>query len=189
MLIPTIIEKSNDTEKAYDLYSRLLKDRIVFLEGEINDTKANIIIGELLYLNSLNHNDISLYINSPGGSVTAGFAIYDTINYIESDVNTICVGICASMAAFILSSGSKGKRYALPNSEIMIHQPLGGCNGQATEMEIAAKRILKLKSKLNNLLSKNTGKSIKQIEKDTDRDYYMDANESIKYGLIDKIIS
>lgn len=187
-LIPTIIEKNNDTERAYDLYSRLLNDRIIFIEGEITDYKANIIIGQLLYLNALNHNDISIYINSPGGSVTAGFAIYDTMNFIESDVSITCVGLCASMAAFLLSSGKKGKRYALANSEVMIHQPIGGCNGQATEIKIAAERIIKLKSKLNHLLSNNTNQSLKKIEKDTDRDYFMDADEALKYGIIDKII-
>ena len=187
-LIPTVIEKENNKERVYDLYSRLLKDRIIFIEGEIDDSKANIIIGELLYLNAINNSEISVYINSPGGSVTAGFAIYDTMNYIESDINIICVGICASMAAFLLSSGTKGKRYALENSEIMIHQPLGGCSGQATEMQIAAERIIKLKSKLNNLLSKNTNQSLKKIERDTDRDYFMSAKEALQYGVIDKII-
>lgn len=187
-IIPTVIEKDNNTERAYDLYSRLLNDRIIFIEGEITDSKANIIVGELLYLNSLCHDDINIYINSPGGSVTAGFAIYDTMNYIESDISTICIGLCASMAAFLLSSGQKGKRYALKNSEIMIHQPIGGCNGQATEIKIAAERIIKLKRKLNNLLSINTNQTLKKIEKDTDRDYFMNSDESLKYGIVDKII-
>lgn len=187
-LIPNIIEKSSNGERAYDIYSRLLKDRIILLSGEIDDNTSNIIIGELLYLDSLNHNDINIYINSPGGSVTAGMAIYDTMNYIKSDVSTICIGICASMAAFLLSSGTKGKRYALPNSEVMIHQPLGGASGQATDIKIAAEHILKVKDKLNKILSKNTGKDIKTIEYDTERDNYMTSEESLKYGLIDKIL-
>lgn len=189
MLIPTVIEKSSMGERAYDIYSRLLKNRIILLSGEINDNTANIIIAELLYLDSINHEDISLYINSPGGSITSGMAIYDTMNLIKSDVSTICVGIAASMAAFLLSSGQKGKRYCLPNSEVMIHQPLGGAQGQATEIDIAAKRILNLKSKLNTILAKNTKKNIRQIEKDTDRDNFMDAEKSLEYGIIDKIIN
>lgn len=187
-LIPTVIEKSNNGERAYDIYSRLLKDRIIMLNGEIDDINCNTIISQLLYLDSLNHNDISLYINSPGGSVTAGMAIYDTINFIKSDVSTICIGIAASMAAFLLSSGTKGKRFGLPNSEVMIHQPLGGAQGQATEIKIAAERILKMREKLNNMLAKNTGKNIKEIEKDTERDYFLTAKESLEYGLIDKIL-
>ena len=189
MLIPTVIEKSSMGERAYDIYSRLLKNRIILLSGEINDNTANIIIAELLYLDSINHEDISIYINSPGGSITSGMAIYDTMNLIKSDVSTICVGIAASMAAFLLSSGKKGKRYCLPNSEVMIHQPLGGAQGQATEIDIAAKRILNLKYKLNNILAKNTKKNIRQIEKDTDRDNFMDAEKSLEYGIIDKIIN
>ena len=189
MLIPTVIEKSSMGERAYDIYSRLLKNRIILLSGEINDDSANIIIAELLYLDSINHEDISIYINSPGGSITSGMAIYDTMNLIKSDVSTICVGIAASMAAFLLSAGKKGKRYCLPNSEVMIHQPLGGAQGQATEIDIAAKRILTLKEKLNTILAKNTKKSIKQIEKDTDRDYFMDAKASLEYGIIDKILN
>ena len=188
MLIPTIIEKSNEKEYAYDIYSRLLKDRIILLNGEINDNTSNIVIAQLLYLDSLNNDDISLYINSPGGIITSGMAIYDTINFIKSNVSTICIGICASMAAFLLSSGTKGKRYALPNSEVMIHQPLGGAQGQATEIKIAAERIIKLKNKLNKILSKNTNKNLKQIEKDTERDYYLSAEEAKEYGLIDKIL-
>lgn len=187
-LIPSVIERCAGGERAYDIYSRLLKDRIILLCGEIDDNTSNIIIGQLLYLDSLNHNDISLYINSPGGSVTAGMAIYDTMNFIKSDVSTICIGMCASMGAFLLSSGTKGKRYALPNSEIMIHQPLGGASGQATEIKIACEHILKIKEKLNGILSKNTGKSIKIIEKDTDRDNYMSSYESLNYGLIDKVL-
>jgi Protease subunit of ATP-dependent Clp proteases len=189
VLIPTIIEKSNNSERAYDLYSRLLKDRIILIGDEIDDKMANIVVAELLYLDSLNNDDISIYINSPGGSVTAGMAIYDTMNFINSDVSTICTGMAASMAAFLLSSGTNGKRYALPNSEIMIHQPLGGAKGQATEIKIAAERILKLKEKLNKMLAKNTGKSFKTIEKDTERDNFLEAKEALKYGLIDKILN
>lgn len=188
MLIPTIIEKKGDSERAYDLYSRLLKDRIILLSSEIDDKMANIIVAELLYLDSINHEDISIYINSPGGSVTAGMAIYDTMNFIASDVSTICIGMAASMAAFLLSSGTKGKRYILPNGEVMIHQPLGGATGQATEIKIAAERILKLRENLNKKLAHNTGKSIKEIERDTERDYFLSAKESLSYGLIDKIL-
>lgn len=188
MIIPTIIEKSHDGEHAYDLYSRLLKDRIIMLTGEIDDTKANVIVGQLLYLDSLNHDLISIYINSPGGSVTAGMAIYDTMNLVKSQVSTICLGMAASMAAFLLSSGTKGKRYILPNGEVMIHQPLGGAQGQATEIKIAAERILKLKEKLNTLLSKNTGKDKKVVAEDTERDYFLDAEEALKYGLVDEIL-
>ena len=187
-LIPTVIEKEINGERCYDIYSRLLKDRIIILNGEINDTTANIIVAELLYLDSLNHNEISIYINSPGGSITSGMAIYDTMNFIKSEVSTICIGMAASMAAFLLSSGKKGKRLALPNSEVMIHQPLGGAQGQATEIKIAAERILKLKNKLNTILSKNTGKPINEIEIDTERDYFLTAKEAKNYGLIDKII-
>ena len=187
-LIPIVIEKSNFGERAYDIYSRLLKDRIIIMSGIINESLANSVIAQLLYLDSLNSDDIHLYINSPGGDTSAGMAIYDCMNYVKSDVSTICIGIAASMAAFLLSSGNKGKRYALPNAEIMIHQPLGGVQGQAIEIKIAAERILKLKNKLNQLLAKNTNKEIDQIEKDTDRDYFMDAEESIEYGIIDKIL-
>ena len=161
MLIPTVIEKSSTGERAYDIYSRLLKNRIILLSGEINDDTANVVIAQLLYLDSISEDDISLYINSPGGSITSGMAIYDTMNLIKSDVSTICVGMSASMAAFLLSCGKKGKRYCLPNSEVMIHQPLGGVNGQATEIDIVAKRILNLRSKINQILSKNTKKNIK----------------------------
>lgn len=187
-LIPTIIEKTNNGERAYDIYSRLLKDRIIFLCGEIDDVNSNTIVAQLLYLDSLNHGDISLYINSPGGSVNGGMAIYDTMNHIKSDVSTICVGIAASMAAFILSSGTKGKRYALPNSEVMIHQPLGGAQGQATDIKIAAERILKLKDKLNIMLANNTGQELKKVEMDTERDNFMTAKEALEYGIIDKIL-
>lgn len=188
MLIPTVIERSNNTERAFDIYSRLLKDRIIIISDEINDNNANIVVAQLLYLDSINHDDISLYINSPGGSITAGMAIYDTMNFIKSDVSTICIGMCASMAAFLLSSGKKGKRFALPNSEVMIHQPLGGAQGQATEIKIVAERIIKLKNKLNKLLSNQTGKDIKTIEQDTERDHFLSADEALEYGLIDKVL-
>lgn len=187
-LIPTVIEKNSSGERVYDIYSRLLKDRIIILSGEITDTSANTIVAELLYLDSINQNDISLYINSPGGSVTAGMAIYDTMNFVKSDVSTICIGLAASMAAFLLSSGQKGKRYVLPNSEVMIHQPLGGVEGQATEIKIAAERILKMKEKLNKMLAKNTGKELKIIENDTERDYFLNALEALNYGLVDEIL-
>ena len=188
MLIPTVIEKEINGERSYDIYSRLLKDRIIILNGEINDNTANVVIAQLLYLDAESHEDINLFINSPGGSITAGMAIYDTMNYIKSDVSTICMGMAASMAAFILSSGEKGKRLALPNSEIMIHQPLGGIQGQATEIKIAAERILKLKNKINKILAKNTNQNIEKIEIDTERDYFLSAKEAKVYGLIDKII-
>lgn len=186
--IPNVLEKTSNGDRVYDLCSRLLKDRIILLTGEINDNTANIVVSELLYLDSINHNDISIYINSPGGSITSGMAIYDTMNYIKSDVSTICIGMAASMAAFLLSSGKKGKRYILPNSEVMIHQPLGGASGQATEIKIAAERILKLKEKLNKILADNTGKPLNKIENDTERDHFMDANESLEYGIIDEIL-
>ncbi len=188
MLIPTIIEKTNNSERAYDIYSRLLKDRIIILTGEIDDNTANIVVAQLLYLDSINNNDISLYINSPGGSITAGMAIYDTMNFIKSDVSTICLGMAASMGAFLLSSGTKGKRYCLPNSEVMIHQPLGGASGQATEIKIAAEHILKIKEKLNKILASNTNKDIKTIENDTERDNYLSSEEALQYGLIDQIL-
>ena len=188
MLIPTVIEKSNNGERVYDIYSRLLKDRIIILSGEITDESANSVVAQLLYLDSLNQDDISLYINSPGGAVTAGMAIYDTMNLVKSDVSTICLGMAASMAAFLLSSGAKEKRFCLPNSEVMIHQPLGGAQGQATEIKIAAEHILNLKEKLNKILSKNTGQDIKQIEHDTDRDNFMNAEEAKEYGIIDQIL-
>ena len=187
-IIPTVLEKTNNREVAYDLYSRLLEDRIIFLSGEITDQTANLIVSELLFLDSKNHEDIYMYINSPGGSVTSGMAIYDTMNYIKSDVRTICVGLAASMAAFLLSSGTKGKRFALINADVMIHQPLGGMQGQASDMKIACERILKMKEKLNKILAKNTNKPLKKIQKDTDRDYYLTSEEAKKYGLIDQII-
>lgn len=188
MLIPTIIEKNINSERVYDIYSRLLKDRIIILNGEINDESASSVVAQLLYLDSINNNDISLYINSPGGSVTSGMAIYDTMNFIKSDVSTICLGMAASMGAFLLSSGKKGKRYGLPNSEVMIHQPLGGASGQATEIKIAAEHILKTKEKLNKILAFNTNKDIKTIENDTERDNYLSSEEALEYGLIDKIL-
>lgn len=187
-LVPVVVEKDYNGERSYDIYSRLLKNRIVILTGEINDITSSSIISQLLYLDSISNDDISLYINSPGGSVSAGMAIYDTMNFIKSDVSTICIGMAASMGAFLLSSGKKGKRFALPNSEIMIHQPLGGASGQATEIKIVAEHILKLKDKLNRILSKNTSKDLGDIEKDTDRDFYMESNEALEYGLIDKIV-
>lgn len=187
-LIPMIVDKEINGERSYDIFSKLLKNRIIILSGTINDESANTIVAELLYLDSLNHEDISLYINSPGGSVTAGFAIYDTMNLIKSDVSTICMGLSASMAAFLLSSGKKGKRYALPNSEIMIHQPLGGAEGQATEIKIAAEHIIKTKKKLNKILASNTKQKLEKIEQDTERDYFLEAKEAKEYGLIDKVL-
>ena len=189
MLIPTVIEKSQFGERAYDIYSRLLRENIIFLGGPIDDNVANIVIAQLLFLQSEDSKkDISLYVNSPGGSVTATLAIVDTMNHIKNDVSTVCVGIAASGGAIVLSSGKKGKRYALPNAEVMIHQPLGGVEGQASDIAITAKQILKLKDKLNKILAKQTGKPLAQIEKDSDRDYYMSAEEAEKYGLIDATI-
>lgn len=187
-IVPTVIEKSNNKEYAYDLYSRLLKDRIIFLSGEINDNVASIVVSELLYLDAQNHEDIFLYINSPGGSVTSGLAIYDTMNYIKSDVRTIVIGIAASMGAFLLSSGAKGKRCALPNAEVMIHQVLGGTQGQATDIKIHTDHILRTKKKLNEILANNTGKSINKVSKDCERDNFMSAKEALKYGLVDEIL-
>lgn len=188
-LIPTVIEKSNYGERAYDIYSRLLKERIIFLGEPVDDHLANVIIAQMLFLQSEDSKkDINLYINSPGGSVTAGLAIYDTMQYIKPDVSTICIGMAASMSAVLLAAGEKGKRFALPNAEIMIHQVMGGVEGQATDIKIRAERILKIKDRLNSILSKHTGKDKDQVEKDTDRDYFMDPEESKKYGIIDKII-
>ena len=188
LLIPNVIEKKNNSERVYDLYSKLLEDRIIMIYGEIDDNVSNIVVAELLYLDSINNDAISLYINSNGGSITAGMAIYDTMNFIKSDVSTICIGMCASMAAFLLSSGKKGKRYSLKNSEIMIHQPLGGASGQATEIKIAADRILKIRKNMNKILSLNTNKDIKTIKKDTERDNFMSSYEALSYGIIDKIL-
>lgn len=189
ILIPTVIEKSSFGERAYDIYSRLLKERIIFLSGPIDDNVASIVMAQLLFLQSEDSKkDISLYINSPGGSVTSALAILDTMNHIKPEVSTVCMGICASAGALLLSAGQKGKRYALPNSEIMIHQPWGGAEGRASDIEITAKQIIKTRAKLNEILAKNTGKSLSQIEKDVDRDYFMDADEAKKYGIIDKVI-
>lgn len=189
-LIPTVIEKSQFGERAYDIYSRLLNERIIFLGGPIDDNMANLVIAQLLYLEHTDpKKDISIYINSPGGSVTAGLAIIDTMNLIKSDISTICVGIAASMGAVILSSGAKGKRFTLPNSEVMIHQVMGGVEGQASDIAISAKHILRTKEILNKILAKNTGKSVAEVEKDSDRDYYMSADEAKKYGLVDEIIT
>ncbi len=186
--IPVVVEQENFGERSYDIYSKLLKNRIVFLSGEIDDTLSNCVVAELLYLDSISHDDISLYINSPGGSVTSGLAIYDTMKYIQSDVCTICFGIAASMGAVLLSGGTHGKRYILPNADVMIHQILGKTEGQASDIEISTNRILILKKRLNHILAKNTNKSIKIIEKNTDRDYYLSAEEAVKYGLVDKIL-
>ena len=187
-LIPSVIEKTNNGERVYDIYSRLLKDRIIFIGGEIDDDLANAVISELLFLDSQGNDEISIYINSPGGSITAGMAIYDTMSYVKSPISTICVGMAASMASVLLASGDKGKRFILPNSEVMIHQPLGGVSGQATEIKIVADRILFLRNKLNKLLSEKTGQDIKKIEKDTERDHYLTAKEALEYGLVDKIL-
>ena len=189
-LVPTVIEQTNRGERAYDIYSRLLKDRIIILGEEVNDVTAGLVVAQLLFLESEDPDkDISLYINSPGGSITAGMAIYDTMKYIKCDVSTICIGMAASMGAFLLSSGAKGKRFALPNSEIMIHQPLGGMQGQATDIKIHADRIIKIKHTLNEILAQNTGNPLEQIERDTERDNFMSAQEAADYGLIDKVIS
>ena len=189
-LVPTVVEQTSRGERAYDIYSRLLNDRIVFLADEVNDVTANLVVAQLLFLESVDPDkDISLYINSPGGSITAGMAIYDTMNYIKCDVSTICVGMAASMGAFLLSAGAKGKRYALPNSEVMIHQPLGGFQGQATDIKIHAERILDIKDKLNQILSENTGKPLDVIKADTERDNFMTARQAKEYGLIDQVIA
>ena len=189
-LVPYVIEQTSRGERSYDIYSRLLKERIIFLGEEVNDTSASIIVAQLLFLEAEDPSkDIHLYINSPGGSVSAGFAIYDTMKYIKCDVSTICIGMAASMGAFLLAGGTKGKRFALPNSEIMIHQPSGGARGQATEIKIVAENILKTKKKLNEILAANTGRSIEEIERDTERDNYMSAEEAKAYGLIDEILT
>ncbi|MBE6686078.1 MAG: ATP-dependent Clp endopeptidase proteolytic subunit ClpP [Ruminococcaceae bacterium] len=187
-LVPTVIEQTNRGERAYDIYSRLLNDRIVFLADEVNDVTASLVVAQLLFLEAQDPDkDICMYINSPGGSVSAGMAIYDTMNYIKCDVSTVCIGMAASMGAFLLSSGAKGKRIALPNSEIMIHQPLGGMQGQASDIKIHADHILRTKAKLNQILAENTGKPLEQIEKDTDRDNFLSAQEALEYGLIDRV--
>lgn len=188
-LVPMVIEKTGLGERSYDIYSRLLNDRIVFLGDEVNDVTASLVVAQLLYLEAQDPDkDISLYINSPGGSISAGMAIYDTMNFIKCDVSTICVGMAASMGAFLLAAGAEGKRFALPNSEIMIHQPLGGAQGQASDIKIQAEHILKIRKKLNEMLAKKTGKSIEEIERDTDRDNWLSADEAKEYGLIDKVI-
>lgn len=190
MLIPMVVDQTSKGERSYDIYSRLLEDRIVFISGEITDEVANSVVAQLIYLEGKNpEKDIAVYINSPGGSVSAGMAIYDTMNYIKCDVSTICVGLAASMGAFLLASGTKGKRYALANSEIMIHQPLGGAKGQASDIEITAKQILRIKQNINKILSEKTGQSLEKVAKDTDRDYYMTAQEALEYGLVDKIFT
>ena len=190
MLVPMVIDQTSTGERSYDIYSRLLEDRIIFLTGEIDDNVANMVVAQLIFLEAKNPDkDISLYINSPGGSISAGMAIYDTINYIKCDVSTICIGLAASMAAFLLSCGTKGKRLMLPNSEVMIHQPLSGVQGQATDIEITAKHILKTKEKMNRLLAENCGQSYDKVCVDVERDHWMDANEAKKYGIVDKIIT
>mgnify|MGYP002152434225 FL=1 len=190
MLIPTVIEKSQSGERAYDIYSKLLKERIVFLTGQFNDVMANSIVAQLLYLASKDpKKDIQLYINSPGGSVTAGLAIYDTMQYIKPDVSTVSIGLSASMGAMILASGAKGKRYALPNAEILLHQVMGGARGQASEIEITAKQIIRIKEEMNKILSKHTGQPLAKISKDTDRDFYLSAEEAKEYGVIDEVIN
>jgi ATP-dependent Clp protease protease subunit len=189
-LIPMVVEQSERGERSYDIYSRLLKERIIFLGDEINDDVASLVVAQLLFLESEDPDaDISLYINSPGGSISAGLAIYDTMNYIKPDVSTICVGMAASMAAFLLSSGAKGKRFVLPNAEVMIHQPLGGMQGQAEDIKIHADHILKIREKMNRILAENTGKSLRQVAKDTDRDNFLSAEEAVEYGLADKVVS
>ncbi len=189
-LIPMVLEQTSRGERSYDIYSRLLKDRIIFIGDEINDDTASLVVAQLLFLESEDPDkDISIYINSPGGVITAGMAIYDTMQYIRPDVSTICVGMAASMAAFLLAAGTKGKRYALPNAEIMIHQPLGGMQGQAEDLRIHADHIIRTREKMNRILAENTGKSLKQVEKDTDRDNYLSAEEALAYGLIDKVVT
>lgn len=190
MLIPYVVDQTGNGERSYDIYSRLLEDRIVFISGEIDDNSANTVVAQLIYLEAKNPDkDICVYINSPGGSVTAGMAIYDTMKYVKCDVSTICVGLAASMGAFLLAAGTKGKRFCLPNSEVMIHQPLGGAQGQASDIEITAKHIMRTKKKMIEMLSKNTGQPISKVEKDVDRDYFMSADEAVKYGLVDKVIT
>ena len=189
-LVPVVVEQTSRGERSYDIYSRLLNDRIIFLSDEVNDVTASLVVAQMLYLEAQDPDkDIYLYINSPGGSITAGMAIYDTMNYIKCDVSTICIGMAASMGAFLLSSGAKGKRFALPNAEVMIHQPLGGMQGQATDIKIHADRIIKIKAKLNQLLAEQTGQPLEPIERDTERDNFMTADEACEYGLVDKVIT
>ncbi|MCR1898763.1 ATP-dependent Clp endopeptidase proteolytic subunit ClpP [Irregularibacter muris] len=189
-LVPMVVEQTNRGERSYDIYSRLLKERIIFLGSEVNDVTASLAVAQMLFLEAEDPDkDIQLYINSPGGSVTAGFAIYDTMQYIKCDVSTICIGMAASMGAFLLTAGAKGKRFALPNSEIMIHQPLGGARGQATDIQIHAEQILKIKNKLNDILSNRTGQPLEKIQRDTERDYFMSADQAKEYGIIDQVIT
>ncbi|HCW05363.1 MAG TPA: ATP-dependent Clp endopeptidase proteolytic subunit ClpP [Clostridium sp.] len=189
-LVPVVVEQTNRGERSYDIYSRLLKDRIIMLSDEVNDVTASLVVAQLLFLESEDPDkDIYLYINSPGGSITSGMAIYDTMQYIKSDVSTICIGMAASMGAFLLAAGAKGKRFALPNSEIMIHQPLGGFRGQATDIDIHAKRILRMKDTLNEILSEKTGQPLEKIKQDVERDYFMTAKEAMEYGLIDRVLT
>jgi ATP-dependent Clp protease protease subunit len=189
MLVPYVVDQTGSGERSYDIYSRLLEDRIVFISGEIDDATANTVVAELIYLEAKNpEKDICIYINSPGGSVTAGMAIYDTMQYVKCDVSTICVGLAASMGAFLLAGGTKGKRFCLPNSEVMIHQPLGGAQGQASDIEITANHIIKTKKKMIEMLAKNTGQDIEKVATDVDRDYFMTSDEAVKYGLVDKVI-
>ena len=189
-MVPMVIEQSGRGERSYDIYSRLLKERVIFLVGEVNDQTANLVVAQLLFLESENPDkDISFYINSPGGSVTAGMAIFDTMNFIKPDVSTLCTGMAASMGAFLLSAGAKGKRYALPNAQVMIHQPLGGARGQATEIEIHAREILQTRERLNKILAENTGQPLEKIQHDTERDYFLSADEAKDYGLVDQVIS
>ncbi len=190
MLVPYVVDQTSTGERSYDIYSRLLEDRIVFISGEIDDATANTVVAQLIYLEAKNsEKDICVYINSPGGSVTAGMAIYDTMQYVKCNVSTICIGLAASMGAFLLAGGTKGKRYCLPNSEVMIHQPLGGTRGQASDIQITANHIMKTKAKMIAMLAENTGQPYEKVEKDVDRDYYMTAEESVAYGLVDKVIS
>ena len=190
MLVPYVVDQTSSGERSYDIYSRLLEDRIVFISGEIDDATANTVVAQLIYLEAKNPDkDISVYINSPGGSVTAGMAIYDTMQYVKCDVSTICIGLAASMGAFLLAAGTKGKRFCLPNSEVMIHQPLGGAQGHASDIEITANHIIATKKKMIKMLSKNTGQPIAKVEKDVDRDYFMTADEAVAYGLVDKVIT
>lgn len=189
-LVPTVIETSGRGERAYDIFSRMLRERVVFLVGPVNDQSANLVVAQLLFLESENPDkDISLYINSPGGSVSAGMAIFDTMNFIKPDVSTLCMGMAASMGAFLLSSGAKGKRFALPNSRVMIHQPLGGAQGQATDIEITAREILRIKAELNRVLAENTGQPLEKVQADTERDYYLSASQAAEYGLVDRVIT
>lgn len=189
-LVPMVVEQTNRGERSYDIYSRLLKERIIFISGEIENTMADLIVAQLLYLEAEDPTkDIQVYINSPGGSVNAGFAIYDTMQYIKCDVSTMCIGLAASMGAFLLAAGTKGKRFSLPNSDILIHQPLGGAQGQASDIQIHAEKILEIRERINNILAERTGQKLEKIEKDTDRDYYLNPEEAVEYGLIDKVVT